>query len=252
MDDINLIFTRVETSHSDTLNLSNRKLKVLPFLIQKQSQLKYLYLDDNELIFVPEIGELNQLEEITIENNQLTMIPESFCNLKNLRCLNLSRNRISTINSSVFKCICNLRSLWLNNCELMYLPREIENLKFLEKLGLKSNSLQIIPEEMGLLTNLRWLNVEKNELVSLPSQLKNLKNLNYLNLSKNKFEEIPTEMPFQNLTILIISNNLIKSLKDDDILSLSLLEKVDLRENPFVLKNMNSRLSTIKNFILTE
>jgi Leucine-rich repeat (LRR) protein len=250
MDDINLIFTRIETSHSDTLNLSNRRLKVLPILIQKQSQLKFLYLDDNELIFVPEIGELNQLEEISIENNQLTMIPESFCNLKNLRCLNLSKNRISSINSSIFNCLENLTSLWLNNCELMFLPREIGNLKSLEKLGLKFNSIQTIPEELGLLNKLKWLNAEKNELISLPSQFKNLKNLNYLNLSRNKFEQFPTEIPLQNMSILILSNNLIKSLKDDEILNLSVLEKVDLRENPFIKAKEFLQLSNIKNFIL--
>lgn len=251
MDDLNLVLKRLETSQCiDTLNLSNRQLRELPLFIQKLTHLKYLYLDNNHLIFVPEIGNFSQLEEISIENNQLTLIPESFASLKNLRCLNLSKNHLKCISSSLFVSLVNLTALWMNDCELMYLPKEIGNLKMLEKLGLKCNCLQDLPEEIGSLARLQWINLEKNEIYILPSQFKNLRNVYYINLNKNKLEAIPNELiELKNLCILLLSDNLIKSIKDDVIMGLSNLDKVDLRNNS-LQTDIQIQLDSIKSFIL--
>lgn len=255
MDDNELkeLSKRLETSRTkDQLNLSNRNLKEIPFFVQQLTNLKYLYLDNNKLIFVPEIGQFTQLEEISIENNQLTLIPESFCNLKNLKCLNLSKNNLKCISSQIFTSLTSLTSLWLNNCDLMYLPREVSCLKHLEKLGLKCNCLQDVPEELGSLTRLQWLNLEQNQLSSLPEQLSQLKSLAYLNLNKNKFEEIPTNvlLNLKQLNVLNISNNLIKLFKDEDIIGLAHVNKVDLIDNPFIKKQFDvlERLNPLENF----
>ncbi len=137
MDDISLVLKRLgdNLDSVDTLNLSNRNLKELPAFIASMTQLKFLYLDNNKLIFVPEIGKLIQLEEISIENNQLTLIPEDFNNLKNIKLMNLNSNHLKCLSSSLFGNLANLTTLWMNNCELMYLPKEIGSLKSLEKLG---------------------------------------------------------------------------------------------------------------------
>lgn len=124
------------------------------------------------------------------------------------------------------------------------------------RLGLKNNALESLPNEIGAMDKLQWLNLEQNEISSLPPDFKNLRNLNYLNLNKNKLEKIPDELfTLSKLNILLISHNLIKQIKDDDIMGLSILQKVDLKENPF-LKNMQpeflKQLSSINNFILSD
>lgn len=119
----------------ESLNLSNRALKELPTFLTSLTQLRFLYLDNNKLIFVPEIGRFTHLEELSIENNELTLIPVTFNNLKNLKIMNLSKNHLKCLSSSLFGSLLNLTTLWMNSCELMYLPREIGHLKFLEKLG---------------------------------------------------------------------------------------------------------------------
>lgn len=178
MESFESMIKRIEKSQLESINLSNRDLKEFPAALKTQTNLKYLYLDSNKLIFAPEIGSFQQLEELSMEDNGLTLIPETYFNLKSLKCLNLNKNPLRCINNMFFNTLQNLSILWLNNCELMYLPKEIGGLKFLEKLGLKSNCLQDLPEEIGNLVNLRWLNLEKNEIVELTDKFQNLKNLN--------------------------------------------------------------------------
>jgi Leucine-rich repeat (LRR) protein len=123
-------------------------------------------------------------------------------------------------------------------------------------LGLKNNRLESLPNEIGSLNKLQWLNLEQNEIHSLPPDFKNLSSLNYLNLSKNKLEAIPDQVfALTKLNILLISNNLVKHIKDDEIMGLSMLQKVDLKENPFLKKmkpEILKQLFSINNFILND
>lgn len=102
----------------DSLNLSNKNLKVLPAKLKEATQLKYLYLNDNKLMFEPEIGLFVQLEELCIENNQLTLVPDTYSKLKNLKCLNLNRNSLKCLNGSLLASWQYLNILWLNHCEV--------------------------------------------------------------------------------------------------------------------------------------
>jgi Leucine-rich repeat (LRR) protein len=257
MDSLEAMIKRLEKSQLESINLSNRDLKEFPSALKTQTNLKYLYLDNNKLIFAPEIGNFLQLEELSIEENGLTLIPETYFNLKSLKCLNLNKNPLRCINNMFFNTLQNLSILWLNNCELMYLPKEIGGLKFLEKLGLKSNCLQDLPEEIGSLTSLRWLNLEKNEIGDLSDKFKNLKNLNYLNLSFNKLEKIPNYFyEMNNLNIVLVQHNQIRAFSDEDVLGLSFLNKLDISANPCIksIKTSNDefykQLLCIKTFII--
>ena len=256
-EDASSIIERIDKHKiTDTLNLSNRNLKLLPPTIASLTYLKYLYLDNNKLIFIPEIGNLIQLEDLSLENNELTLIPESFFNLKSLKSLNLSKNHLKCINVNLFVNLENLTILWLNHCELMYVPKEIGNLKNLERLGLKENCLQELPEEIGQLANLKWLNVERNEIYVLPNSIRKLKVLSHLNAAYNKIEEIPEFVyEMSNLYILLLRNNSIRKFNDEIVVGLSFLQKVDLRENPFLkaIKQKNpefyKQILCLNNFI---
>jgi Leucine-rich repeat (LRR) protein len=267
MESLKIIEKRLVNSTSiETINLCNRNLKELPQLIIEAkgiNDLKYLYLDNNELIFVPEIGRFSQLEELTLENNRLTLIPDTYCNLKNLKSLNLSKNSFKMIGQNLFKNLKYLNILWLNSCELMCLPNEICSLMWLEKLGLISNSLTHLPSQFGQLKNLKWLNLKQNKLDNLPETFQNLKMLAYLNLSENKFTKNPkVTHELVNLNVLNLSNNLINTFSEDDIVGLANLTTIDLRLNPFLdstklpFRNDNSKLfkqlSHVKSFIINE
>jgi len=91
---------------------------------------------------------------------------------------------------------------------LTEIPKEIGNIKKLEKLSLFNNQLTEIPEELGNLTNLQELYLNDNKLTEIPKELGNLNNLKYLFLSYNKLTKIPKEMGnLTNLHTLNLSNN---------------------------------------------
>jgi leucine-rich repeat protein SHOC2 len=260
MDDISLIIERIDKNKStESLNLNNCNIKILPPNLAQLIQLKNLYIENNKLIFIPEIGCLIQLEDLSLENNEITLLPESFSNLKQLKSLNLNRNPLKCLSGNLFVNFQCLSILWLNHCELMYLPKEIGNLKNLERLGLKENALDELPAELGQLVNLKWLNVEKNQLYKLSDSFKMLKNLSHLNLAHNKLDRIPDYFyEMKNLNILLLKQNDIRNFNDEMCLGLSFLNKLDLRNNPFVNRiklndvNFYKQLLCIKNFIISD
>lgn len=260
-DDVDSILSRAEQSKSiDSLNLSNRGLKMLPARLSGLVNLKSLYLDNNKLIFIPEIGNLVQLEELSLENNEITLMPESCLGLRSLKTLNMSRNSLKCLNGSMFASFDQLTVLWLNECGLMYLPKEIGLLVGLEKLGLKSNLLESLPDEFGSLTRLKWLSLENNLLSDLPSQaFGKLVNLSHLNLNKNKLECVPDFfLSNSSLNAVFLRGNQIKLLSDAHVLDLARLSKVDLRDNPCIESIRENdteffrELRTLGNFIITD
>jgi len=141
----------------------------------------------------------------------ISHIPESIQNLEVLEKLNLSRNFLDSIPSSIVY-LDNLIELNLSNNNLTgEIPPEIGDLTNLTTLKLYSNQLiGEIPPEIGDLTNLTELLLFDNQLTgSIPSEIGTLTNLNRLYLYNNQLTgEIPPEIGnFTNLTNLRLHNN---------------------------------------------
>ena len=100
------------------------------------------------------------LEELTLCCGSSDLPPEIY-ELKDLRKLNLSSNKLKSV------------------------PSKIENLKNLIHLNLSNNELSGLTSKIGNLENLVLLNLSDNKLILLPFELENLKNLAYLDLSNN-------------------------------------------------------------------
>ena len=139
-------------------------------------------LDDiNQLtgVIPSEIGNLTNLQYLTLENNQLTgVIPLEIGNLTNLEYLKLTNNQVSGDIPSEIWNLTNLRYLYLGGNQLTgEIPSEIENLTSLVDLKLGNNQLTgEIPIELWSMNqnSLDFFDLSNNQLTGeIPDEIEN-------------------------------------------------------------------------------
>jgi internalin A len=130
-----------------------------------------LDLSNMELTELPEsLGQLTQLQKLSLWGNQLTALPESLGQLTQLQKLNIHSN------------------------ELTALPESLGGLTQLQMLLLAVNQLTALPESLGQLTQLQILDLEGNQLTALPESLRRLTTLKQLFLHGNEQLGLPPEV----------------------------------------------------------
>ncbi len=200
----------MEISHLDSVRfvylLSNNLLEIQPTLFDIQSlneliikggeveafpsginphcRLKYLAIRETSLRDLGDIDRLIMLQELYLQDNSLTNIPESAKFSPSLKILNLSNNQIDSLPASIAHTD-SLEMLLLAKNNLNYLPQEILDLKMLRAIDISSNNFDEIPSifwnlgegiELGLYGNkidneeIRKFFSVKAELVSRGNQ----------------------------------------------------------------------------------
>lgn len=153
--------------------------------LEHPQEVHVLDLSYQQLDFLPDVFEaFTNVETIMLRHNKLDSLPPSFYTLKSLNYLDFSFNYL--IDQRDFfknaKYLTNLEYINLSNCNLMFIPIEIEELKNLKKLNISSNALFFLPEHFSRLSNLEYLDVSNNNLVWIPNSFVQLQNLNILKL----------------------------------------------------------------------
>ena len=167
-----------------------------------------LWLGSNQLSgpIPPELGNLNNLQELRLSNNQLSgPIPPELGNLANLQYLILGSNQLSGPIPPELGNLNNLQSLGLSSNQLSGpIPPELGNLNNLQYLWLSNNQLSgAIPPELGNLDNLLSLSLSNNQLSGpIPAELSNLANLRRLFLDSNPGLSGPLPGSFTGLSAL--------------------------------------------------
>ena len=187
----------------------------------------------------PEIGNLTNLEILSLQNNDLTgEIPSEIGNLTNLTHLFLNNNQLTGEIPSEIGNLTNLETLYLAQNQLTgSIPSEIGNLINLDILFLQYNFLTEIPSEIGNLTSLRKLYLHHNQLTGeIPGQIGNLTELIFLYLNNNQLTgNIP--IGFGNLTNLsrlsLSLNQLEGSISSNITTNLTELSILELAGNQF-------------------
>eukprot|EP01125_Pyxidicula_operculata_P019457 TRINITY_DN7069_c0_g1_i1.p1 TRINITY_DN7069_c0_g1~~TRINITY_DN7069_c0_g1_i1.p1 ORF type:complete len:303 (+),score=15.49 TRINITY_DN7069_c0_g1_i1:152-1060(+) len=152
---------------------------------------------------------LPSLRSLNVSGNKITSIQPWFENLTHLSSLDLSKNKLGSSSSlnDVFP-VC-LKSLNLSFNYYSIIPPNIRNCDLIEVLDISHNRIlntsgSVVP------SNLIRLDLSVNQIYDFPPQFfDNLKNLKELNLSFNKINVLPSDMGIKlpNLVTLDLSGN---------------------------------------------
>lgn len=225
----------------------------IPKTFGRLGNLKILDLRNNLFVLdtLPQqLTELTNLEELHVNNCQLTSLPESPDSLKKLKTLNVSNNLFKDFPLCITKLhhLCNLN---VSDGCLESVCDEIKNLVNLEQLQLTNNELTLLPQGLFELASLRKLHLNNNKLTSLDDEVGNLVNLEYLVLNENKLTKVPETIgELKQLRFLNLRENLLSSLPESTT-NLELIETFIVDNNPFQEPPdhvCNQGIQSIKNY----
>ena len=130
------------------------------------------------------------LEILDLSDNNLSELPDSLVQLKNLKVIFFAKNRFTTF------------------------PKVLKECPSLSMIGFKSNQLAVVPED-AFPPLLRWLILTDNKIKKLPKSIGDCPLLQKCALAGNLLEELPDEMQnCRNLELLRISANQLKVIPD--------------------------------------
>ncbi|XP_003705877.1 leucine-rich repeat-containing larval translucida [Megachile rotundata] len=200
----------LRVSHSNLRDISRHDFKELRMSITR------LELNHDHLGFVD--GEvfagLGRTQYLSLADNEVPSIPRHIlAHLSLLRTLDLSRNRISRIDSDDFKYNPTLQHLSMaGNAISEMVPGSLPPL--VKHLHVGRNHLQSLNRTLRDLNQLEWLLINANELTSLDGELPSSgHNLKMLYAVDNKLTHLPAEFRYlHRLESLFLQHNKIRSL----------------------------------------
>jgi hypothetical protein len=160
-------------------------LKQFPNEILSLSEtLEILDLSDNQLSELPDsISELKNLKIIFFERNKFTEFPVILKELPLLNMIGFKSNHIKTVPENAFPPM--LKWLILTNNEIKKIPKSIGDCLHLQKCTIAGNQIEELPSEMSNCVNLELLRISANNLKSIPNWLFELPKLSWVAFGGN-------------------------------------------------------------------
>ena len=155
-----------------------------------------------------------------------------------LNVLNLSHNRIKTIEEDAFKNLKNLRALRLDNNQLQDMNGLVSSLKNLRWLNVSTNGLEWF-DFAFLPRSLEWLDMHNNQVKKIGNYygLSDGFNLTSVDASFNRIETLDRNMFLTGLTHIYLNNNNINNISSGSFSGLASLARVELQANKLVFMN---------------
>ncbi|KAL5113515.1 hypothetical protein ACEQ8H_008600 [Pleosporales sp. CAS-2024a] len=219
------------------IDLQGRNLVTIPItLYQKATEIISLNLSRNLSLDVPKdfIQACTNLREIKYTSNDARRLPPSLSLASRLTMLDISNNRLQSLDRSELHKLQSLQGLRLSNNGLTRLPSYFGQYRALRSLNLSSNALKEFPDflcevrtlvdldisfnsisslpKIGQLTCLERLWATNNKLTgSFPAALSNLVNLREIDVRFNALDSMDVMSQLPRLEYLMIGHNNISS-----------------------------------------
>ncbi|BFZ05148.1 hypothetical protein BsWGS_08187 [Bradybaena similaris] len=218
------------------LRLANNEIKdIAEHALYGLTQLKYLQLQNNRIRTMPSaISHLVSLDELNLEGNRLTEIPEnSFQSKDKLTMLILGNNPITRVSDEAFINLPALQELRLSEVHDMTQFPDLTGTMNLTVLQLDRANIKSIPKEIcAFLRKLKTFDVHSNKIGVIP-EMSQCKSLTILNMANNELTSIDGQLfnGMDHLKDLTLSINYIHSIPEDAFIGLGALEYLNLAEN---------------------
>ncbi|KAF7357986.1 Adenylate cyclase [Mycena venus] len=182
------------------IDLTGRSLETVPVVLhQHADSIVSLRLSRNLMVEIPLdfIQSCTTLRELRLSHMAMEKVPHNLRHSTTLTRLDLSCNRIVTLDEAYLDDIPGLTTLYVQNNRLEKLPWSFPRLRRLITLNISNNKFRMFPAGVSELTNLRDLDISFNMISELPEEIGNLKNLERLVIVGNQVSKLPDE--FSNL-----------------------------------------------------
>jgi Leucine-rich repeat (LRR) protein len=184
-----------------------------------------------------ELSLLSTLKRLELGNNSISNLP-AIDKLGYLTSFRLSNNQLTALPDGIEKCR-SLEILEVDNNSIEKIPNS-EDWFYLSSLSLSNNLIKTIPKSIGKWINLTSINLSANSIENLPEEINNLRKLNTINFSANSISQLPVDL-FKGgkLGIINLSNNKIKVLP----------EGLKSNENLYTIELSNNQIEVLPNDI---
>lgn len=212
------------------MDVSYNDLEVLPEWLCACRELRSLFASNNNLKYLPDhifCNEMPYLHTLQLAYNQLQHFPMIQRRLP-IQELFLQNNSLSALPDNFFKFVHNIKVLNLSNNRLCDLPKPEKTLQ-IEKLFLTANCLSdhSLEKVAPYMRNLKILHAAYNNFTLLPENCASYwTEIEELILSGNKITRLPSNIgSLRHLTVLRFHSNLLQSIPElYDLLSLRVLD----------------------------
>ncbi|GIZ49067.1 hypothetical protein CKM354_001210700 [Cercospora kikuchii] len=170
------------------IDLSGRNLITIPItLYQKSTEIITLNLSRNLTLDIPKdfVQSCTNLREIKYTSNEAWKLPPSLALAYKLTTLDVSNNKLESLEHAELYKLQNLLSLKLSNNKITTIPTYFGQYRALRSLNLSSNSLSEFPPALCELTTLVDLDISFNSISTL-GDIHTLTNLERLWATNNK------------------------------------------------------------------
>ncbi|KAJ6558075.1 hypothetical protein B0H19DRAFT_128004 [Mycena capillaripes] len=178
------------------IDLTGRSLRTIPVVLHHHADaIVSLRLSRNPMIEIPLdfIQSCTTLRELRLSYMAMKKVPDSLRHSTTLTRLDLSCNRIVTLDEAYLDDIPALTRLYVQNNRLEKLPWSFPRLRRLVTLNISNNKFRTFPAGVSELMTLRDLDISFNSISELSAEIGRLKNLERLVIVGNQVSRLPDE-----------------------------------------------------------